>query len=275
MSENLARPGVDGEPPLIDTGVAHSARVYDYILGGKDNYQADREAAEQMLSGWPSLRTSMQENRRFMHRSVRYAAEQGIDQFLDIGTGIPTSPNLHEIAQSVNPSARVVYVDNDPIVFAHAAARLRGRPEGRISYLRADMHDPDAILASPELAGTIDLARPVSLSLIAVLQFVLDKDEACALVRRYTEPLAPGSLLTITAVTSDTSPATHQVNAEYQKSGIPVRPSTRAEVEPLFTGLDLVDPGVVLVHRWRPEPEDEDAFDDSEIGMYAGVARKP
>ncbi|NUS14053.1 MAG: SAM-dependent methyltransferase [Streptomyces sp.] len=278
MSEDLAQPdaGVDGGP-LIDTGVAHSARVYDYVLGGKDNYPVDREAAEQMLSGWPSLRTSMQENRRFMHRSVRYAAEQGIDQFLDIGTGIPTSPNLHEIAQSVNPAARVVYVDEDPIVFVHAATRLTGTPEGRISYLRADMHDPDAILASTELTGTIDLARPVSLSLIAVLQFVLDKDEAYALVRRYLDRLAPGSLLTITTATSQTDPDdASTVTAEYVRRGIPVRDSTRADVEPFFEGLELVDPGVTLIHRWRPVPGSVGAaLQDSEVAMYAGVARKP
>ncbi|WP_031516692.1 SAM-dependent methyltransferase [Streptomyces sp. NRRL F-5123] len=279
MSEDLARPdvdGADGEPPLIDTSIAHSARVYDFILGGKDNYQVDREAAEQMLAGWPNLRTSMRENRKFMHRAVRYAAEQGIDQFLDIGTGIPTSPNLHEIAQEVNPAARVVYVDNDPIVFVHAAARLTGTPEGRIAYLRADMHDPEAIVASPEVTGTLDLSRPVSLSLIAVLQFVLDKEEAYALVRGYLDRLAPGSMLTITTVTTNTDPDdARTVTAEYTKRGLPVRDSTRADVEPFFAGLELTEPGVTLIHRWLPEPGTEDSVRDDEVAMYAGVARKP
>ncbi|MFI0937352.1 SAM-dependent methyltransferase [Streptomyces sp. NPDC021020] len=279
MSEDLARPdvdGTDGEPPLIDTSVAHSARVYDFILGGKDNYQVDREAAEQMLAGWPNLRTSMRENRKFMHRSVRYAAQQGIDQFLDIGTGIPTSPNLHEIAQEVNPAARVVYVDKDPIVFVHAAARLTGTPEGRIAYLRADMHDPEAILGSPEVAETLDLSRPVSLSLIAVLQFVPDKEDAYALVRGYLDRLAPGSLLTITTVTTNTDPDdAGTVTAEYTKRGLPVRDSTRADVEPFFAGLELTEPGVTLIHRWQPEPGTEDSVRDDEVAMYAGVARKP
>ncbi|CAG7642755.1 SAM-dependent methyltransferase [Actinacidiphila bryophytorum] len=278
MSDELIRPYEqrDGEPPVIDTSIAHSARVYDYVLGGKDNYPVDREAAEQMLNGWPQLRTSMQENRKFMHRAARYAAEQGLDQFIDIGTGIPTSPNLHEIVQAVTPSARVVYVDKDPIVFAHAAARLTGTPEGRISYLLADMGDPDAILGSPEVTGTLDLSRPVGLSVIAVLQFVLDAKAAYDLVRSYLDRLAPGSMLTITTVTSETSPVrAGTVTAEYTKRGLPVRDSTLADVEPFFEGLELVDPGVTLIHRWRPEPGTEGLVDDSEVAMYAGVARKP
>jgi hypothetical protein len=283
MSDDLALPDLDddeagpaGAPPLIDTGVAHSARVYDYVLGGKDNYQVDREAAEQMLNGWPSLRTSMRENRKFMHRAVQYAAEQGLDQFLDIGTGIPTSPNLHEVAQAVIPSARVLYVDKDPIVFVHAAARLTGTPEGRIAYLRADMLEPESVFGSPELAGTLDLGRPVALSLIAVLQFVLDKEEAYGLVRGYLDRLAPGSLLALTTVTTNTDPEdAGTVTQEYTKRGIPVRDSTRADVEPFFTGLEMVDPGITLIHRWRPEPGTEGKVRDSEVGMYAGVARKP
>jgi trans-aconitate methyltransferase len=278
MSEELALPDDDvvAEPPVIDTSIPHSARVYDYVLGGKDNYPVDREAAEQMLSGWPNLRTSMRENRKFMHRATRYAAEQGIDQFLDIGTGIPASPNLHEIAQAVNPAARVVYVDNDPIVFVHAAARLTGTPEGVVSYLRADMHDAEAILASPEVAETLDLSRPVALSVIAVLQFVPDKEVAYDLVRRYVDRLAPGSLLTITTVTTNTDPDdAGTVTAEYTQRGIPVRDSTREEVEPFFADLELVEPGITLIHRWHPEPGTEDDVEDSEVGMYAAVGRKP
>ncbi|WUH92747.1 SAM-dependent methyltransferase [Streptomyces sp. NBC_00433] len=268
--------GGGGQPPVTDTGVAHSARVLDYVLGGTDNYPADREAAERMLNGWPQLRTSMRENRRFMHRAARYAAERGLDQFLDIGTGIPTSPNLHEIVQAVTPSARVVYVDNDPIVFTHAATRLAGTPEGRISYLLADMGDPDTIVQAPEVAGTLDLDRPVGLSIIAVLQFVLDAKAAYELVRGYLDRLAPGSMLTITTATSDTAPVlAGSVAAEYTRRGLPVRDSTRADVEPFFEGLELVDPGVTLIHRWRPEPGTAGLVDDSEVAMYAGVARKP
>lgn len=263
------------EPPQIDTSVPHSARVYDYILGGKDNYPPDRAAAEQMLTGWPSLQISMRENRKFMHRAVRYLAEQGIDQFLDIGTGIPTSPNLHEVAQGVIPDARVVYVDNDPIVLAHAGARLTGTPDGRIAYIHADMHDPDAILRAPELTETLDLDRPVALSIIAVLQFVLDDHKAYDLVNRYLELLAPGSFLAMSTVTTDSSPKPiGTVVAEYTKRGMPARNRTRAEVQPFFDGLRLVEPGVTLVHQWRPLPGTEGDVKDSDVAMYGGVALK-
>jgi len=265
------------EPPEIDTSVPHSARVYDYVLGGKDNYPVDREAAEQMLSGWPGLQISMRENRKFMHRAVRYLAEQGIDQFLDIGTGIPTSPNLHEIVQGVNPRSHIVYADNDPIVLAHAGAKLNSTREGRISYLHADMNDPEAILSAPELTDTLDFSRPVALSIIAVLQFVIDDEKAYDLVRRYLRPLAAGSYLALSTVTTDSSPAPiGGVVAEYTKRGMPARNRTLAEVRPFFDGLELVDPEVVLVHKWRPEPlaGKERKIKDSDIAMYGGVALK-
>jgi hypothetical protein len=265
---------MDYELPQIDTSVAHSARVYDYILGGKDNYPLDRAAAERMLEGWPSLRISMQENRRFMHRAVRYIAEQGVDQFLDIGTGIPTSPNLHEIVQEVTPGARVVYVDKDPIVLAHAGARLTSTPQGRTAYIHADMNDPQAVLRAPELAATLDFGRPVGLSMIAVLQFVLDDEQAYGLVRQYLDLLPSGSYLAISTVTTDSSPKpAGTVVAEYARRGIPARNRTKAEVEPFFDGLQLVDPGVVLVHNWRPAPGSDVL--DTDVAMYGGVALKP
>jgi trans-aconitate methyltransferase len=263
------------EPPRIDTSVPHSARVYDYILGGKDNYPPDRAAAEQMLTAWPGLQISMRENRKFMHRAVRHLAEQGIDQFLDIGTGIPTSPNLHEVAQGIIPDARIVYVDNDPIVLAHAGARLTGTPEGRIAYIHADMHDPEAILRAPELTGTLDLDRPVALSIIAVLQFVLDDQKAYDLVKQYLQLLAPGSFLAMSTVTTDSSPKPiGSVVAEYTKRGMPARNRTRAEVQPFFDGLQLVEPGVTLVHQWQPLPGTEGDVKDSDVAMYGGVALK-
>lgn len=278
MSDEMAwtRRPINYDPPEIDSSVPHSARVYDYILGGKDNYPRDREAAEQMLAGWPSLRISMRENRTFMHRAVRYLAEQGIDQFLDIGTGIPTSPNLHEIAQGVTPSARIVYADNDPIVLAHAGARLTSTAEGRTAYIHADMRDPEAILSTPELTDTLDLSRPVALSIIAVLQFVLDDQQAYDLVQRYLAALPSGSYLAISTVTTDSSPKPiGSVVAEYTKRGIPARNRTKAQVEPFFAGLELIDPGITLVHRWRPEPGTEGKIADSDIAMYGGVALKP
>jgi hypothetical protein len=263
------------DPPEIDTSVPHSARVYDYILGGKDNYPLDRAAAEQMLAGWPGLRVSMRENRKFMHRAVRHLAEQGIDQFLDIGTGIPTSPNLHEIAQGVTPAARVVYVDNDPIVLAHAGGRLTSTPEGRTAYIHADMNDPEAIVRAPELTETLDLDRPVALSIIAVLQFVLDDEKAYGLVRRYLDLLPSGSYLALSTVTTDSSPAPiGSVVAEYTKRGMPARNRTLAEVEPFFDGLEMLEPGIELVHKWQPVPGTEGDVQDSEVAMYGGVARK-
>jgi hypothetical protein len=264
------------QPPEIDTTVPHSARVYDYILGGKDNYPPDREAAEQMLAGWPELRLSMRENRTFMHRAVRYLAEQGIDQFLDIGTGIPTSPNLHEIAQGVTPGARVVYVDNDPIVLAHAGARLNSTPEGRITYLHADMKDPAAVFAAPEVTETLDFDRPVALSIIAVLQFVTDDAQAYGLVKEYLDRLPSGSYLVLSTVTIDSSPKPiGEVVAEYTKRGMPARNRTKAQVEAFFDGLQEIDPGVVLVHRWRPDPGTEGRVQDSDVAMYGAMGYKP
>jgi hypothetical protein len=280
MSSDMSwtRRSLGHEPPEIeiDTSVAHSARVYDYILGGKDNYGPDREAAEQMLKNWPSLRTSMRENRRFMHRTVRHlAAERGIRQFLDVGTGIPTSPNVHEIAQEIAPDARVVYVDNDPIVLAHARHRLNGTPDGRIAYIHANLREPEAILTAPELHATLDLDRPVALSVIAVLQFVLDDQEAYGLVERYMRDLPSGSFLALSTVTTDSSPKAIDVVSEYKARGMPPRERSKAEVERFFDGLELIEPGVQLVHNWRPDVDPEQRVPDTEVAMYGGVALKP
>ncbi|MTK32311.1 SAM-dependent methyltransferase, partial [Nocardia seriolae] len=160
---------MDGETPVEQP---HTSRIYDYFLGGKDNYEADRQAAEEILRAWPDIRIAARVNRRFMHRSTRFLAEAGIRQFLDIGTGIPTEPNLHQIAQQVAPDARVVYVDNDPLVLAHARALMTGSEQGATTYIEGDVTDPDAILRDPELLGSLDLSRPVGLSMIALLHFV-------------------------------------------------------------------------------------------------------
>jgi hypothetical protein len=266
---------LDYEPPYVDTSIPHTARIYDYVLGGKDNYPPDREAAEQMLKEWPSLRTSMRQNRQFMRRVTRYlAAERGIEQFLDIGTGIPTSPNLHEVAQDINPKARVLYVDNDPIVLAHAQARLTGTPEGRIAYLHADMRDTDTVLNSPDLRATLDLDRPVALTIIAALQTITDEQQAHDLVDSYLRPLPAGSFFALSTVTVDSSlPEVRAVVAEYRARGIPTRDRNKAEVTAFFDGLDLIDPGVVLVHRWRPDKTTSGVV-DSDIAMYGGVALK-
>jgi O-methyltransferase involved in polyketide biosynthesis len=259
----------------LRTDVPHSARIYDYVLGGKDNFEADRVAAEKMLEGMPSLRVSMRANRRFMAKAAKYLAERGIRQFLDIGTGLPTHPNLHEVVQGVAPEARVLYVDNDPLVLVHARALLTPVGTGSVSYLEADLRDPDAIFGAAQVTDGFDLTQPVAVTLIAVLQHIVDDAQARAIIDAIMDRLASGSALAISAVTTenDYSGGDHTVKT-YNSSGVPVRPRTRAEVAALFGKLPLVDPGVVFVHRWRPTDEDN-ATDDRSVAMYGGVAIKP
>ncbi|MFJ4965354.1 S-adenosyl methyltransferase [Streptomyces sp. ADI96-02] len=258
----------------IDTTTAHSARVYDYILGGKDHYLVDVEAGDAMCRHWPALPVHMRENRRFMHRAGRYLAqERGIRQFLDIGTGLPTAPNLHEVAQEAAAHAHVVYVDNDPIVLAHARALLQSSPEGATAYVDADMHDPDAILDSPQFRELIDLGRPVGLMIIGILHFILPPDDR-RLVRRLLDPLPSGSYLAMTIGTADFAPEeVGRVSQEYAEQGMPMALRDLPTASSFFDGMDLVEPGVVQVHRWRPGPE-QSGIDDRAIAMYGAVARK-
>ncbi|MFE5858576.1 SAM-dependent methyltransferase [Streptomyces sp. NPDC056500] len=250
---------------------AHSARVYDYILGGKDHYEVDRAAGEASLRAWPGLRTSMLANRAAMRRMAHWlAAEAGVRQFLDIGTGIPTEPNLHQVVQGVAPQSRIVYVDNDPIVLAHADALMCSTPEGRTAYVEADMNAPDTLLAAPELRQTLDLDEPVALTVIAMLQFVQD---AQGLVETLMEPLVSGSHLAITLATADLADGSEALAAEYTRRGIPMYLRNRAEVERLFDRLELVAPGVVPMTSWRPADGEE--LPSTTTNMYAGVARKP
>jgi hypothetical protein len=267
----------DPPPSRVDlhTDQAHSARIYDVMLGGKDNYAPDRAAAAAIVEAAPNLPVSVRANRRFMTRTAHFlASELSIRQFLDVGTGLPTSPNLHEVVQDVAPESRIIYVDNDPIVLVHARALLTSKPEGRTGYLDADIHDPEAILASPQLQETLDLSRPVAVSLLAILQFVLDDEEARRIIDALMNPLAPGSALALSTVTTDTSPAEAARGvASYRSNGVMARSRTKAEVELLFEGLDLLDPGVVLVHRWRPGDEDR-ATRDEQVFMFGGIAVK-
>ncbi|MFJ8234068.1 SAM-dependent methyltransferase [Streptomyces sp. NPDC094448] len=261
--------------PRIDTARPHSARVYDCILGGKDHYQVDVDAARAMCAQWPALPVHMRANRAFMHRAARHLARaEGIDQFLDIGTGLPTSPNLHEIVQRERPEAGIVYVDNDPIVLAHARALLTSTPEGRTAYVDADMRDPDAIIRSPGFRAVLDLGRPVALMVIGILHFIAPPDDH-ALLGRLLAPLPPGSFLAATIGTADFAPdEVGRVAREYESRGMPMRLRTRAESEAFFTGLELLDPGLRQVHHWRPDPTDP-VCDDRDIAMYGAVARKP
>jgi trans-aconitate methyltransferase len=261
----------------MDLGIdrAHGARIYDYILGGKDHYALDRSAGDASLRLWPALRVHMQENRNFMHRVARYLAEQGVRQFLDIGTGIPTSPNLHEVVQAVVPDARIVYVDNDPTVLAHARARMASTPEGRTAYVCADMREPDTILTSPQLQETLDVSEPIGLTLIAVLHFITEDDVAHHVVQRLVDMLAPGSYVASSIATDEFAPIPLAgVQRVYEAYGETVRFRTKAQAERFFDGLDLVDPGVVQIHKWYPHP-DAAPIPDADIAMYGGLAHKP
>jgi hypothetical protein len=264
----------------INSGKPHSARVYDYWLGGKNHYHADEEAGDAIARIWPSVRQGAQHNRAFMHRATRHlVAEAGVRQFLDVGTGIPTEPNLHQVAQQVDPRCRVVYADNDPIVLVYASALLHSTPEGRLSYLQVDATDPEAILGAPELADTLDLTQPVALSMIALLHLISDERGAGDIVRRLLDALPSGSYLMLTHATADLNP---QLMARVAKaygdrgtaSGGQLR--SREEILRFFDGLELVDPGVVVTSRWRPDDSQRlPKIADPELSAYAGVARKP
>ncbi len=255
----------------FDTSIAHPARVYDYLLGGKDNYAADREAAAEFAAAMPSILPGVQANRAFLRRAVEYLArEAGIRQFLDIGTGLPTAQNTHQVAQSIVPESRVVYVDNDPIVLAHARALLTSSPEGATDYLEADARDPAKILR--EAARTLDFSQPVAVMMLLVLHFIPDSDGPHQIVAELMDAVPPGSYLTVSDATTDIDTdrvigATSQYNA---RTG-PTRssPRTRAEISRYFDGLQFVDPGLVPVSQWRtlgPAPI---------IPAYAGIGRKP
>ncbi|MFF3465063.1 SAM-dependent methyltransferase [Streptomyces sp. NPDC001984] len=255
-------------PRKIDTSKAHPARVYDWLLGGKDNYPVDEAVGEKLPD---EARDAARQNREFMHRAAAWLATQGIDQFLDIGTGIPTEPNLHQIVQRVVPTARVVYTDNDPIVLAHAAALLFSRPEGATDYIEADVRSPEQILEHAQ--GVLDFERPIAMSLIALMHFIPEDQNPYGIVRNLLGALPSGSFLVLSHAASDLYPElAQQVTDEYARGGIRLGFRTRPEVVRFFDGLDLVDPGVVTAPEWfrtTPPPAPEGS------GIYAGVARIP
>ncbi|MFF4031392.1 SAM-dependent methyltransferase [Streptomyces sviceus] len=263
--------GSDAAAPAIDTSRPHPARVYDWWLGGKDNYPVDEELARRILAVDGTVVRGARANRRFMHRAVRTAAEAGIRQFLDIGTGIPTEPNLHQVAQEVAPESKVVYADNDPIVLRHAQALLHSTPEGATHYVHADVRDPDTILRLA--AETLDFSQPIALSLVALTHYL--GDEAYGLLERYVAELAPGSFVILSQVTPDLSPAAIEKAAEqFRRSGTPFFPRSLAEFSRFFDGLELLGPGVIPVSGWRPGPEDVAAQAEGIVPVYSGVARK-
>ncbi|GHH50682.1 SAM-dependent methyltransferase [Streptomyces candidus] len=261
-------------PVVIDTSKPHPARMYDWFLGGKDNYPVDEEMAQQLLQLDPRGRDMARVNRAVMHRATRWLAENGVRQFLDIGTGIPTEPNLHQVAQGIAPDARIVYCDNDPIVLAHAEALLRSTPQGATEYIQADAREPAAIL---EHAGkTLDFERPLALSLVALLHFIGDEEGAYDIVRSLMDRLASGSYLVLTHVARDFDPeGADKAAAMYKARGLTLQPRTREQVARFFDGYELVEPGVSLSAEWRPElGEPVPVTGDDPIPGWVGVARK-
>lgn len=261
-----------GPPPDLDTNRPHPARMYDYLLGGKDNFPADRAAADAARQVMPNIRTAALETRAFGRRATMWLAEEcGIRQFLDIGTGIPTRPNTHEIAQTVNATARVVYVDNDPLVAAHARALLVSTPEGATAFLNADLREPDVIIE--QAARTLDFDKPVALLVLALLHFVPDSYEPRRLLDELIGALPPGSYVAASHVVPDRADI-DKAEAIYAKSGIAVRARTVDEFEELVfagRGLRVCEPGILPVSDWRPLPGPRASLD--ETGCYGGVAR--
>src|SRR5487761_864033 len=271
-------PGSESDlPQEIDTSRPHPARIYDYGLGGKNHFAVDREVAEKAWAAMPTGRTAARENRAFLGRVVRYlAAEEGIRQFLDIGTGLPTTDNVHEAAQRVAPESRIVYVDNDPLVLAHARALLTSTPEGRTAYIPADLRDPASILADPATQEVLDLTQPVALILVAILHFVNDDDNPAEIVRTLLDALPSGSYLVASHLTGEHDPAA-QTSTEraYRGARMPAQwRNSDVFAEMAFAGLDLVPPGIVLVSEWRPD-SDGPRPAPHEVNFYGGVAKKP
>jgi hypothetical protein len=272
-------PEPDWEPVDIDTSVPHPARIYDYLLGGKENFAVDREAAEQVAGAHPggleTARAVVRANRAFLGRAVRYlATDAGIRQFLDIGTGVPTEGNTHEVAQRVAPDSRIVYVDNDPIVLALSRSLLRSTPEGATAYVNGDLREPEAILE--QAADTLDLAQPVALMLVAVLHLIPEADDPYGIVARLVGALPRGSYLVVSCLAKDIQDDEMAEAAERHGKVVqePIALLGGDDVARFFDGLEVVEPGVVQVHRWRRDRAAGPA-DAPATPIYGAVGRKP
>jgi hypothetical protein len=262
--------------PGLDTSRAHTARVYDYFIGGKNHFAADREAARSVLAVNPAAAIGPRQNRAFLGRAVRYlTVEAGIRQFLDIGTGLPTTNSVHEVAQAHAPSSRVVYVDNDPLVLAHARALLTSAPEGRTAYIDADLRKPEAILSSPVTREVLDFDQPVALMLVAILHFIGDEEQPAEILATLLDALPPGSYLVASHFTAEHSQIGSAAGARaYRGAGLPVQPRDSDDFARLaFPGLDLVPPGVVLASEWRPDSPGPHPT-PAEVACYSGIGRK-
>lgn len=262
-------------PQGIDISVPSVSRIYDYYLGGSHNFEVDREAAREAMRFMPGLPKVMQANRAFMRRAVRFAVGEGITQFLDIGSGIPTFGNVHEVAHAASPEARVLYVDHDPVAVAHSRAVLDGNEQAAITA--ADLRKPQDILSAPELSQLLDLSRPVALLLVAVLHFVEDQDDPCAAVAELRDALAPGSLLVLTHASYEGIPLSEEeaggTVGVYRNIKNPLVMRSREEVAGFFDGFTMVEPGLVSMPLWRPE-NDTDQEDPYAFSGFAGVGRK-
>ncbi|GGJ15482.1 SAM-dependent methyltransferase [Streptomyces brasiliensis] len=253
----------------IDTSRPHPARIYDYLLGGKDNYEVDQQAGDQLAAAAPEVRIGLRANRDFLRRAVRYVVDSGVRQIVDIGTGLPTSPNVHEVAQHTAPDVRVAYVDNDPIVKAHGDALLSGF--GTTSIVLADLREPHAVVDHPDVRRIIDFDEPVALLLVAVVHFLTDEDEPAQIVATLRDALPAGSFLVLSHATGDFADRS-EAQAVYTRASASLNLRTRTEIEHFFDGFDLVEPGLAQVPFWRPDTPPPPR--SAEIGFYGGVARK-
>jgi hypothetical protein len=263
--------------PEINSSQPHPARIYDYFIGGENNFAADRETAAQVLRRSPAAQVAARENRAFLGRAVRYlTAEAGITQFLDIGSGLPATNNVHQVAQAIAPSARVVYVDNDPLVHAHAQALLASAPAGRTAYLHGDLRDPAAILSHPDTRAVLDFGQPVALMLVAVLHFVPDEFRPAQIIATLLGALPSGSYLVASHLSTQHDPAATSAGQQTMREAGMTMQKRNSDVfaELAFSGLDLVPPGVVLASEWRPAGDGPRPA-PAEVNCYAGVARTP
>ncbi|WP_019546738.1 SAM-dependent methyltransferase [Streptomyces sulphureus] len=261
-------------PQGIDLDVPSVSRMYDYYLGGSHNFEVDREAARRAIEAWPGLPKIMQTNRAFMRRAIRFALSEGVTQFLDIGSGIPTFGNVHEVAQAAEPASRVVYVDNDPVAVAHSEAVLAGNDHAGI--VSADFRSPSDVLRSDEAERLLDLERPVALMVVALLHFVEDRDEPDKALAAFFDQLAPGSLLVISHGCLEGAPARDRgdrLQKVYEEASSPLVIRSKAQILRFFDGWELVEPGLVSLPHWRPDSPPE--WEDSAVFTgYAGVGRK-
>ncbi|MET7397648.1 SAM-dependent methyltransferase [Dactylosporangium sp. NPDC005572] len=269
-----------GDLDRIDTTTAHPARRYNYWLGGKDNFAADRESGDAIAAFYPAIRTTALENRQFLRRAVRFLAEeQGVRQFLDVGTGIPTADNTHEVAQAIAPESRIVYVDNDPIVLTHARALLTSTPQGATAYIDADLRAPAGIVEHPDLLRTLDLDQPVALMLIAIVHFLFDHDKPYEIVRTMVDALPSGSYLVMSHGTADLHDPAARAHAEAEiRAGrlkVDAQPRSKEELARFFDGLELVEPGIAPVLEWHNPVPEADRPPLQDVAMYGVVARKP